>query len=69
MILDIILFGMYIGFPMIWSGMMTWIGIRVGGVLSDFMKGNAHPAANNPTGMSPGKAVNAANQIKRFVGK
>jgi hypothetical protein len=43
---------MYVGFPLIWSGMMTWIGIRVGAVLTNMMKDNAHPGAANKTGMS-----------------
>jgi hypothetical protein len=50
-ILNILLFGMYVGFPVIWSGMMSWIGVHVGGVLSNFMKANAHPGRNS-TGMS-----------------
>jgi hypothetical protein len=51
-ILDILLFAMYIVFPLIWSGMMGWIGIRVGDTLSNIMQQNAHPAnAGNATGM------------------
>jgi hypothetical protein len=49
-ILDILLFGMWVGFPIIWSGMMAWIGIQVGIVLTRMMGENAHPAKNN-TGM------------------
>jgi hypothetical protein len=56
-ILDILLFGMYVGFPLIWSAMMAWIGIRVGSVLTNIMKDNAHPGAANKTGMSVEGAV------------
>lgn len=30
MVLNVLLVGMFIGLPIIWTGMMTWIGIRVG---------------------------------------
>jgi hypothetical protein len=56
-ILNILLFGMYVVFPMIWSGMMSWIGVHLGNALSGIMAKNAHPAKNN-TGMSaPGMNV------------
>jgi hypothetical protein len=51
LILDIVLMGMNIGFPMIWTGMMGWIGINVGRVLSDYVSGNAQPARNT-TGLA-----------------
>jgi hypothetical protein len=56
-ILDILLFGMYLGFPLIWSAMMGWIGIKVGTALSNLLEGNAHPRAANQTGMSAEKAI------------
>jgi hypothetical protein len=50
-IFRIILFGLYIGLPVIWSGMMAWIGVNLGGALSKIMEGHAHPARNF-TGMN-----------------
>lgn len=50
-ILNIILMAMFVGFPVIFSTMMTWIGINVGRGLSTMMEGNAQPAVNK-SGMS-----------------
>ena len=49
-ILDILLFGMYVCFPLLWSGMMGWIGVHVGTALSQMMEKNSQPA-NVKTGM------------------
>lgn len=38
MILNIVLMSMFVGFPLLWSGMMGWIGARIGGQLSQAME-------------------------------
>jgi hypothetical protein len=60
MTLDILLFAMYVGFPLIWSGMMAWAGIRVGTALSGLMEKNAHPGGEMT---APGVA-NRVNAVK-----
>ena len=49
-LINIILFGMFVGFPLIFSGMMSWIGINVGRVISDYLGKNSSPAKST-TGM------------------
>lgn len=38
MILNIVLISMFVGLPVLWSGMMGWIGARIGGQLSQAME-------------------------------
>jgi hypothetical protein len=45
-ILDILQVAMFVSFPLIWSGMMAWVGINVGGKLSEIMGKNSSPGGN-----------------------
>jgi hypothetical protein len=65
LVLDLVLMAMYVGFPTIWSGMMSWIGINVGRVLSQFTSDGQYPG-NNKTGMQPPDVVGA---VAEGVGK
>lgn len=38
MVLNILMMTMFIGLPLIWTAMMGWIGVRVGGQLTNFAK-------------------------------
>ena len=37
-ILNVLTLGLFIALPMVWSGMMAWIGIRVGSAITDIAK-------------------------------
>ncbi|MDO5693464.1 MAG: hypothetical protein Q4G70_13495 [Pseudomonadota bacterium] len=37
MILNVLLMALFIGLPLIWTGMMAWIGIRMGGELGQML--------------------------------
>ena len=39
MLLNLLMLGMFIGLPLLWTAMMGWIGLNIGGALSDVMKG------------------------------
>ncbi|MDA8446393.1 conjugal transfer protein TraG N-terminal domain-containing protein [Paracidovorax valerianellae] len=58
MILNILMMALFIGLPMVWTGMMSWVGINLGQQLGDFMK-NADGLARNSAGktVGPVKAV------------
>ena len=65
LVLDLVLMGMYLGFPAIWSGMMAWIGVHVGQALGNVLSDNARPGENK-TGMkapSPTKIAGEAAKI------
>lgn len=38
MLLNLLMLGMFIGLPVLWTAMMGWIGLNIGGALSDVMK-------------------------------
>lgn len=50
MLLNILLLGLFIGLPLIWTAMMGWVGIRISGGIDGFLKsaqGTATNAASN----------------------
>jgi hypothetical protein len=58
LVLNLIILGLYIGLPLIWSAMMAWVGIRVGAGLSDAKAGAvSHPQAAGAAGASVGAAL------------
>jgi hypothetical protein len=65
-LVNIILFGMFVGFPIIFSGMMSWIGIQVGGALSGYLGDNAH-AGKSKTGMSLSGPIGAVGVVKKVA--
>mgnify|MGYP006978672641 CR=1 FL=1 len=38
MLLNILLLGLFIGLPLIWTAMMGWVGINIGGKLTELAK-------------------------------
>lgn len=52
-LLNILLLMMFIGLPAIWTAMMSWVGIRIGGELEGVL-GGADKTANNVTSKSSG---------------
>lgn len=55
MLLNILMLSMFVGLPMIWTAMMGWIGLRVGGQLTDMAKqteGHSRSAAGTSTAVA-----------------
>ena len=54
MLLNLLMLGMFIGLPVLWTGMMAWIGININASLTDIAKG-ADSTARNITSSSSGR--------------
>ena len=54
MLLNLLMLGMFIGLPVLWTGMMAWIGININASLPDIAKG-ADSTARNITSSSSGR--------------
>ena len=54
MLLNLLMLGMFIGLPLLWTGMMAWIGININASLTDIVKG-ADGTARNITSSSAGR--------------
>ncbi|GKS92633.1 conjugal transfer protein TraG N-terminal domain-containing protein [Acidovorax sp. SUPP2539] len=57
MILNILLMALFIGLPLVWTAMMGWVGLKVGGELGEMMKGaeKTASAAGKRTGNVVGR--------------
>lgn len=67
-ILNVLTLGLFVALPMVWSGMMAWIGFQVGKGIGDVMR-SAHESGAG-AGSSAMKATGqvlklAANKLKR----
>jgi hypothetical protein len=69
-ILNVVTLGLFIGLPLVWSGMMTWIGLRVGAgveaaVLSAYGSGmQAGESAKRTTGAMAASAARSFGRSK-----
>ncbi len=64
-VLNTVLIGMYLGFPLIWTSMLGWIGYRVGGALDNVQRdavGTGQAAGSLGAGMG-GKLAGGAGKL------
>jgi hypothetical protein len=59
-LLNVLLMAMFVGLPIVWSAMMAWIGIKVGGDL--------HELAKTPQSVASNAASSAGRTISRSKG-
>ena len=51
MLINLLMMSLFIGLPLLWTGMMTWIGIQLGGAMGSVL-GSANQTATNATSRS-----------------
>lgn len=68
MILNLVLMSLFVGLPMLWSAMMTWVGLGVGRSIEGLSRGSAAAASAGTGSSSSRTAANVGRSAGRAFG-